>query len=477
MGRKLQPKSDHLLYFPQSKKVVIGQHEWVWLWQNYDFHQVELGYFHVIVEYGSSKSLEPARSADGLMFTIRVVFEVAVKPDSDALEKATQRRTPSRDIKMAIGHRDFADWLQGSLRRVVADALSKREYFSSDVVHFRQSLDKEIDNAARLALRDEGFELFRCDVLEVTPEPPSNHTLAQNPTLREKWNAYSDVLIKIEEEGKIREENKVAEEKERERRLQEQEDNRNSEAEIRRKELLNKRDEQIAALVDANERKKLEREEALEERRLENSKATEAIKQQHIMAKRQTEAVDAQEKARVEQMKLELLEAESRAKHTSELEHLKAECLRLDQELKLMELRLQSAEGQTKLVSQKAKEVEIVGQAEATVTRAKALAENAQLLESNRELLESLPKVLETAGKSIPQPAEMKVMYVTGQPGSGSSAENNVGSLFATASSFSLLREIIKFIGDWNEYDISAKTVSRGPIQKTAEQNEHPLSS
>jgi hypothetical protein len=471
LRRRLQPKSDHALFFPLGTgKVVIGQPEWIWPWQEYDFHQVELGDFHLVVEYGSNKSVEAARSKDGLLFTVKVFFEVVVDVSVDALRKATRRRTPTRDSRVAISHKDFAELLQGSLRRVVASALSEREYLPPKPIsmpaksppesspptrtsnsEFRKSLDLEIERVARTVLTDkEGFTLLRCEVLEVTPETPSAHTLAQNSELREKWNWYSQHLITIEEESQAREEKKIADKKQRERELQEYEDKQNADAQVRRNELLNGRDDLLGALADKMERQKLERLEALEQRKLENSKAMEQIKQQRITAQQQTELVAAQEAGRVHQTKLEIEGAQLRAKNTAELERLSAERSRLEQELSLMDLRLKAAEGECAVASQKSKELETVGQAEAAVTRAKILAANAESIELNQELLKALPGILETAGAASPKPTEMKVMYIAGQPGSSASSESSLGSLLSTASTLGLLREILQFVGSWS---------------------------
>ena len=481
LRRRLQPKSDHALFFPLGAgKVVIGQQEWIWPWQEYDFHQVELGEFHVVVEYASNKSVEAARSKDGLLFAVKVVFEVAVDDSVAALRKATRRRTPTKDSRVVISHKDFAQSLQGPLRRVVASALSEREYLPPKPIskpaekepisksektppepppptltsntEFRKSLDIEIEREAKRVLtNDEGFILLRCDVLEITPETPSAHALAQNSELRDKWNWYAEHLITIEEETQTREENKKAHQKQRERELQEAEDDANAKAEVRRKELLNNRDNLIGALVNEAKRQELERNEALEQRKLENSNAMELIKRQREKADQQTKLASAQEADQVQQKKLEIEGAQLRAKHAAELERLNAERLRLEQELGLMDLRLKTADAECEVASKKAKEFETVGLAEATVTREKMLAAKAEAIELNRELLKSLPGILETAGAASPKPTQMKVMYVAGPAGSSTGAESNLGSVLSVASSIGLLREILQFVGDWND--------------------------
>lgn len=463
LRRRLEPKRGHALFFPKTGKVIVGAHEFVWRLGAHDFHHIELGHFPVYVEFGHSKSVEVARSAEGLLFRVKAVFRVETIPTAEALTKATSFSSPGADLSQIITLSEFEKRLQGSLQIVVEQALAKREYLSSNAAQFRQSLLAEIDSAARAILTTkEGFALLACTISELTPEKPSEHTLAQDAELRDKWRAYRGKLDVINDEDKQAEQDRQAREKKRERELQEEEERQNAESEVRRKEIIKKRDEELNTIADDVEQAQEKRAKDRAERQQKNKETEEDIKQKQIIAEKATDLIAAQEAAKLEA-----------AEHKAQLDRITFERKRLQEELDLHQLREQNAKAQAALTEAEAKRLRAIGEAEAAVTREKALAAHAQSSQTHQQLLEALPKILEKVATTGPRAGDVKVMYL-GAPPSQSGGDRNDGhfaNLISGVSSLSVLRELLQFVGDWN-----TNPSARGAGTETARPENPPSS-
>jgi hypothetical protein len=134
---------------------------------------------------------------------------------------------------------------------------------------------------------------------------------------------------------------------------------------------------------------------------------------------------------------------------------LKHESEQLDQRQDL--LRKQKAEAESKLelitLEQKRNAVDVElersrGQVKADNLERQILAKGAHETKMRQMLLDALPKIVEQASRPIETIGEIKAINISGGQGLDGGASNNLGSMFASASSLPIVRELLKFFSE-----------------------------
>jgi flotillin-like protein len=134
---------------------------------------------------------------------------------------------------------------------------------------------------------------------------------------------------------------------------------------------------------------------------------------------------------------------------------LKHEGERLDQQQDLLRKQKLEAESKLELISleQKRNAVDVElerskGQVKADNLEREILAKGAHETKMRQMLLDALPKIVEQASRPIEKIGEIKAIHISGGQGPDGGGSSNLGSLFASASSLPIVRELLKVFSE-----------------------------
>ena len=364
----------------------------------------------------------------------------------------------------------------------------------------RANVKATIREEAGKILHARGF-LLRDLEFDFTPVEPDATERAVNPELIKAWQRFAQELETIKQ-GDTKRKDEAATRVEVQRQelaiardraigvLQDEEkdanasrDERRSMAELARFERLAKirldKEQAEARDIEAREKIKRDREDSLRQLQVteaeekakhqkflqavevesENDKAAQA--QQLLAIKRRTnsetlgrELDELQEKAKNDEQKYELSLVQSARDSEEDATRRKDQLDQAKHELELANIRMQLAERESQLVILKKTEIESIGEAEAKAAEAKILAAHAHLIHMHATLMQALPQVLEKASLSGKSMGEVRVFY-TGGGGVHDDAKQQGGlghdmrDLLSSFSSISILREMLRFVGDF----------------------------
>lgn len=513
MFRKLSPKPGHALCFPvqpgqKNGDVFIGRH--LRTWRKLDLKHIQLGAFPVrVVCSTKGERQEPLpKTKDGFPCEIDVLFTVEMGITFEEIDKATSQIPAGTDIGAIVRHDDFIRNLLPELRIAVNSSLeavqilARGEGEGAAVQGSSRAIVKAaIREEAGKILRARGF-LLRDLEFDFTPVEPDPAERVVNPELIEAWQRFARETEKIKQEDtKRKNEAETGVEVQRQeliiardqaiRKLQDEEKDANAireeerdNADLARFERLAKirldREAAQAREIEAREKIKIGREERLrqlqvteaqekaEHQRLlraievesENDKAAQAERSLAIKRRTSSEALNREleesaEKTKIDEKKHEFILAQAARDSENEARRRKEELDHLMHELELANVRAQLAERESQLAILKKTEIESIGEAEANAIKAKTLAAHAHVAHMQETLMQALPQVLEKATLSGKSLGEVRVFY-TGGVGAhdGANQQGGLGrdirDLVSSFSSISIVREMLRFIGDFS---------------------------
>ena len=318
--------------------------------------------------------------------------------------------------------------------------------------HSKRDLEGAIRKEATQHAEDGGFQLRGCrvDTKLIDPSPES-----LTDELKTRWHAYltqraalEEINLSVADETeliRLEREKQTLEKK----RLIEQENIKNAnQLEIDRQNALEERDREIGLIATRKmENGKLERER--------QAKLSTEIREIDEQVQRQVAIAESN----LKRLKDELRWAETAKEHEEAIAALR-------QNNELDQLRLEQAELKRLIAQATQEEIRAIGSAEAEVEKLKRLAEHAASLESHKLILDGLPPVLRSAFSPAEKLSDIKCIY-WGSPGvhhADGSANANVssdglGSMLSSMSTLPMVREVLRFIDDWQ----TGRSGSAGP--------------
>jgi hypothetical protein len=501
LRRTLRPNPRHALYFPKqlgirkTDQVIIDGY--LTSWRRYDFKHVQLDSFDVLVTYRADKD-QPTflpKTKDGFPCELAALFSVEVGTSPDEMEKATKMYSASDELTKIISREDFVKELLPELRTVVRKSLENIQWLREQIETSegsRENTDIEsIQNAKTViriqveqALITRGFRLKDFPQCALKPIEPDLAERAANPKLEKAWQRFAEEQERIKQIDKKRydeaetavevqrqqlaidRDRHIAELQAREKEEKAIRDQNREDAELARFKALAKiRQQRIdAEAKDKEEQEKIKMESeqqirqlqlTVEEKKADEAKKLQSLKHQIDSDSLNHDLINFQEKARIEQQK-HALAAEQAIRDSEEKARARQAQLEQDlHELEIAKLQVQLADMNAKLISLKKIEIEKLGEAEAKVAEARDMAMHAHLIHMHDKLLDTLPQVFEKAsltGKSL---GEVRVLYMGGSNSSDPNQQSGIGQelrgLISSFSSVSMLREMLRFIGDLPE--------------------------
>jgi colicin import membrane protein len=458
------------------------------------------------------------KTKDGFPCEIDALFTVEIGRTLGEIEKATSRITAGTDVEAIVRHENFAKELLPELRIAVNASLEVVQILTGEEIDAscghgssRAKVKAAIREEAGKVLSALGF-LLRDLEFDFTPVEPDPAERVANPDLIKAWQRFAQELEAIKQEDKKRKdeaETKVEIQRQqlaidRDRavgELQDQEkeanairDERRARADLARFESLAgiRLEKEQAETRDIEAREQIKRDREKRGRQLQQAETQEKVEHQKLLQANEVESEsdkaaqaqqllaikgksnsellsreleESQEKAKIDEQRYALAlaqaarDAEDEAKRKVEqLEHAR-------HELELANARTQLAETESRLAILKKTEIESIGEAEAKAAKAKTLAAHAHLIHMHETLMQALPQVLEKATLSGKSLGEVRVLYTGGggvhdganqQSGLG----NDVQSLLSSFSSISVLREMLRFIGDFPGFGEQPETAA-----------------
>jgi hypothetical protein len=472
---RLEPYKGFALFFPSNSEIIIGEPYNRWSLTKPEFKHIELKDFKITVGFGSKFSTHPAKTSDNFPCSVEVGFRLEVKRDASNLAKATELFSTSKNIETTITTKDFTELLNGDIESAVEETIRKMSYtniFPS--INLKQvqkeitketisveNLEKEIIKTAKERIESKGFSLIGCNLVDFNlSEPTSDVLLGINEELRERWEKYLDLKNAITlkstarenalEEAKTKEDNrkKLAQEKE------------NMDFEVKKKANENETNNELRKLARLDKDEELKQKKALTDIAIQISGEDDKIQSQKIIFESERKKLENDEDFKREKAKLEqdydldkLRRQEETKKAKDEIQHEK------DNE-ELVGLKIETAT--------KRKEIEVIeleyfkkkGIIEAEIEKLKKEAENAANLEMRKLLMQAMPEIMEKAYKPVERLGEVKLMYFGGNGSILDSEDirhgnNSLSSIISSFSIFPMIKELLKFLNDWENTSIS----------------------
>lgn len=457
MFRTIKPDNSYCLYFPnrcKGQRFVAGRGVRVWLWEEWE--HIKLGQFEV--KFPDQQGRDLFVTAEDLECDVRANFKIVIGGTEEGREerfdRATISCTPRRDINKKIEFDFFQKWATTYCKTSMEKTIKHSKYVNLfEDPDYRAGVKNQIEDDARNTLATIGLILVTSTIVFEPVEPKS--TLATKEIL-DKWMEYRRTLDEAE-------------------RTKQQAENEHRErlAEIER--------EYSQRMIEIEQKKKLEAKGIEAQTRikiLDMDARTEIGERQQIRDKEEKirgiqEQIDAwaqtSQLQRIrrdaelvqERLRKEAEEAEERERESQVLAGLKQqyESQRLHDQMELLELEREALQKQMALmelkerISRSETELErIQGAAKAEVMEREVMARSADVIQMRNSLMEALPRILQEANRPIEKMGEIRILNVTGMTnkiGEG----GFVGGLISAISVLPMVKEVIRFLGDWEKAD------------------------
>jgi hypothetical protein len=446
---RIEPKPRHVLFFPDRKgQRVFSDAVEISFWSREAYKHVQVDSFDVALQFrkldtaSSSRDYPPAKTKDNLLCNVAATFTLSAAPDDKSLDKSTKGFSASRKPQIVDGI-FFEKGLRVQLKSLIEWCIGNVEYltFLTDA-YSKRDVENAISKEATRLANEEGFQLHGCrvdiELIELSPESLTEE-------LKEKWHAYltrkaafEQTKLSVAVEAELERLEREKETAEKKRVIQAEKNKIDNQVDIDRQNALEARDKELGRIVT---------------RRMESEKIEKEVQARISASIREMDGEVQRQVATAESNLRRLKDELNRAEAAKEHEEAK-EVLRREKDLD--QLRLEQAELKRLIAEATEARIRVVGSAEAEVERLKRLAEHAVSLESRKALYEALPPVLQAAFSPVQRLTDVKCIYVA-HPGpdqaessSGArSSADGLGSMLATMSTLPMLREVLRFIEDW----------------------------
>jgi len=451
MIRKISPANGYCLFFPSRKpghRFVSGQSVWVRFTE--EWKHVKLGLFEVQLP-GAQPLL--ITTSEQLECTVKASFGIVIGGPKDGREERLEKATLSCPASRSLQNQDrvelvpfFRDWATNYCRTAIINTIKECQYVRLiEDADYRSKSERSIEEFARKTLAEIGMMLVQCTVI-VEPMEPKN--IFATPEIIARWEAYKRTVNEAEISKKKADNAHTEAQKQ---------------ADIEHGDTIQRLDEQHRR-TEADVKQDTEirlRELALE---LKKKEALLAVEEQQELSNKDSRigAIQAEMDRRAQEVQLQRLRREAELKQEKERNDkeladlkLKHEGEQLDQQQDLLRKQKLEAESKLELISleQKRNAVDVElerskGQVKADNLEREILAKGAHETKMRQMLLDALPKIVEQASRPIEKIGEIKAIHISGGQGPDGSGSSNLGSLFASASSLPIVRELLKFFSE-----------------------------
>jgi hypothetical protein len=345
----------------------------------------------------------------------------------------------------------FQEWARNYCRTAIINTIKRCEYIRLiEEPKYREDTERKIEEFAKSTLEAIGMMLVQCTVV-VEPNEPTG--VFATPEMLSKWENYRKA-VSAAELAKLKADHADIEEKEKANAEHEKlnqrllEDKKQEEASIRQETDIKLRELALA----------LKRKDALlaieEQQELSNKDSRiSAIKEE--MARR---AQDAQLQRIRRDAELDQ-ERELKAKELAALKRVQeADALAHRQSLLAEERIVAEKELEVMLLKQKLNAVQVElerssGEVRSQNLEKEVLAKGAQQSKMRELLLSALPAIIEQASKPVEKIGQIRAISLAGNQGAELNGQPNVGSILASASTLPLVRELFRFVNDFEGAD------------------------